>query len=95
MGSWPRKGLVSPMGFFAYNDMISMGGWIHLYRKILDNPIAKRPNYAWLWIVILLEANHVDKNFIWKGEKRTCKMGQFYTSRDALSKKSGVRPGTI
>lgn len=70
-------------------------GWIKLHRQILDNAIARKPMYAWLWTTLLLMANHEDNEFIWNGEKRICKAGQVLTGRDALSLQTGIPSTSI
>lgn len=71
-------------------------GWIAVHRKILENPACtKDSDHAWLWIVMLLKANHDDNFFIWNGKKVTCKRGQFLTSRKSLAKESGIQESKI
>lgn len=77
-------------GLFFMNQ-----GYVSIHRKILDHPIANRPTYSWLWIVLLLSANFQDKKVIWEGKTITCKRGQFITSRKSLSKQTGIPEGTI
>jgi len=70
-------------------------GYIKLHRKILENPISEKPHYAWLWIILLLKANHKTAEFIWNGEKKTIKAGQFITGREKLSQESHISQGTV
>jgi len=70
-------------------------GWIKIHRKILDNAIKTKPDWAWLWVVILLMANHADATIIWNGEKRTIKKGEFITSRQQLANQSGLHPSSV
>lgn len=70
-------------------------GWIKLHRRILDNPISRKPNYSWLWIILLLKANHETTSFIWNNKKQDCKRGQLLTGRKQLSNESGISEGTI
>lgn len=70
-------------------------GWIKLHRRLLDNGIASKPSYAWLWTTLLLLANHEDKSFIWNKKKQICRVGQILTGRLALSKQTGIPSGTI
>lgn len=65
-------------------------GWISIHRKLLDNPIASKPAWAWLWVFLLLKANHEDKEMIWNNEPMMIKRGQLLTGLQALSKESGV-----
>jgi hypothetical protein len=70
-------------------------GWIALHRKLLNNPISRRPNYAWLWVVLLLKANHKDHKFIWNNEQQICKRGQVLTGRKKLCEISGISESSI
>jgi len=72
-----------------------MIGWIKLHRQILDNPIARKPAYAWVWVCLLIMANHEDNEFIWNKKKQVCKRGQVYTGRDKLALVAGVSAGTV
>jgi DnaD/phage-associated family protein len=72
-----------------------MEGWIKLHRKLLDNPIIRKPKYFLVWVVLLLSANHEDTKFIFNGVVQVCKRGQFLTGRKKLSQLTGVRESTI
>ena len=70
-------------------------GWIKLHRKLLDNPISHKPLWGWLWVVLLLKANHEDKEIIWNGKSRVMESGTFITGRKVLSVESGLSETTI
>lgn len=70
-------------------------GWIKLHRKLLENPLKTNPLWAWLWVVLLLKANHKEAQIIWNGSPITIKAGQFITGRKELSKDSGIKESTI
>lgn len=71
-------------------------GWILLHRKIIDNPICKKPVWAWLWTVLLLLASHKEKDdFIWNGKPIKLKKGQFITGRKRLKEITGIAESTI
>jgi len=55
-------------------------GWVKIYRKLLDNPISKKPNYLSIFIYLLLKVNHKDNDIILEGKKTIIKRGQFLTS---------------
>ena len=65
------------------------------YRKILDNPISKKPSWAWLWVVILLKVNHTNSEFIFNGSKECVKRGEFITGRKQLSIDTGISESTV
>ncbi len=70
-------------------------GYIKLHRKLLDNPITKRPAWAWLWVVLLMKANHEDKRMIWNNEDIIIKKGSFITGRKQLSQESHIPKSTV
>lgn len=72
-----------------------MEGWIRLHRKLLDNPISKNPKYSWLWVVLLLLANHEENEFLLGNQLIKVRRGQFITGRKQLSKQSGIKEGTV
>jgi DNA-binding transcriptional regulator YhcF (GntR family) len=70
-------------------------GWVKVYRKLEDNPIARKPCYCHLWVTLLLKAAHQEREFIWNGQKRILKPGELLTGRDELSADSGIAPSTV
>lgn len=70
-------------------------GYVRLHRQMLDNPLSKKPAYAWLWIVLLLLANHKKNKFMWNGEIIIIQEGQIITGRKELSLKTGIPESTI
>ena len=79
------------LGGFIVNN-----GWIKLHRKILKNPICTKPTWAWLWVVLLLLANHEEgDSFIWNGQIMKLNKGQFVTGRKKLKELTGIPESTI
>lgn len=70
-------------------------GYIRLWRKIDENPIALRPAYLSVWLFILRHANHKGKTIIWNNQKTMIKKGSFITSADKIAKGTGVPRGTV
>lgn len=71
-------------------------GWILLHRKILDNPIYRKPAWLCVWITLLLLASHKDKDdLIWNGNPIKLKKGQFITGRKKLKDLTGIAESTI
>lgn len=71
-------------------------GWIKLHRKLLDNPISRKPAWCALWVTLLLLANHDNRNkFIWNGKEIEQKAGEFVTGRKSLSEQTGIPESTI
>ena len=70
-------------------------GWIALHRKALDNAIVKSSKHWHIWTVLLLMAAHKKHSFLWNGKAVEINPGQVYTSRQKLSKKTGVHESSI
>lgn len=69
-----------------------MDGWIKLHRNLMDKAIWKcsTPEQKVVLITIMMMANFADNQWLWKGNKYTCKAGQFITSLKSLSHMAGV-----
>jgi len=70
-------------------------GWIKLHRKLLENPIIKKPVYLSIWIILLLKANHKENKIMWNGNVLKIIEGAFVTSRKELASLSSVPETTI
>ena len=66
-------------------------GYIKLHRSMLDNPISKKSDYAWLWVKLLLKANHKESKFVFNNKIVVLKAGQLLTGRKKLSKETGIK----
>lgn len=68
------------------------GGWLKLYRELIEKPIWKctTPEQKAILITILCMANHEEKEWIWQGKKYKCKPGQFVTSLKNIAERSGT-----
>lgn len=77
--------------------MTAENGWIKLHRKLLDKPIwlQSKPEQKVVLLTLLLLANHESKEWLWCGEKFVAEEGQFITSLESLSQKSGVSTRSV
>lgn len=68
-----------------------MGGWIKLYRDIIENPLwsAKPFSKGQAWIDILLRANHSDNQVLVGNNLEKVKRGTFITSELKLMERWG------
>lgn len=80
---------------FVRMDMHLQNGWVKIHRKILDNPVCSKASWAWLWVVLLLKANHEEKSFFFNGQKITCGKGQLVTGREALAEAASMSPSSV
>ena len=48
-----------------------------------------------LWLHLLCMASHCESEFLWNGELKTIRIGQFITGRKELSKQTGIPETTI
>ena len=62
--------------------MSNKGGWIKLYRELLDKPIwfESTPEQKVILITLLLMANHDGRQWEWQGKQYYAGPGQFVTS---------------
>lgn len=67
------------------------GGWIKLYRQLLEKPIWQEstPEQKVILITLLSMANHEEKEWEWQGEPYKASPGQFVTSLESIKRKCG------
>lgn len=67
------------------------GGWIKLYRVLLDDDlwIDCTPVQKVVMITLLLMANHQERKWIWQGKKFVAGPGQLVTSLESIKQESG------
>ena len=67
-------------------------GWVKLHREILEKAIWKcsTPEQKVVLMTIMMLANHKENQWIWKGEKYSCKPGQLITSLNSIAFHAGV-----
>lgn len=75
--------------------MISSSGWIKIHRKIKNKGYYKKSEYIHLWIHLLLEANHDEKEFLWNGQLIKVRSGQFITGLRSLESETGIKRSTV
>lgn len=68
------------------------GGWVKIYRNLLDKPIwlESSPAQKTILITLLLMANSKPRQWEWHGEPYTTKPGQFVTSLKGIMEKAGL-----
>lgn len=71
------------------------GGWIKVHRSLQEKGWYKKPEAVALWIHLLMEASHNEKEVFWNGRTTILKPGQFITGRKSLSEKTGIAQTTI
>ena len=71
--------------------MSNKGGWIKLYRELLDKPIwfESTPEQKVILVTLLLMANHDGRQWEWQGQQYYAGPGQFVTSLSKIAEKSG------
>ena len=70
-------------------------GWIKIHRKILDKGFFKDSEYFHIWMYLLLNANHKDKEFLWDNKTIIVKRGSFITSRNKIHLETRVNESKI
>lgn len=68
-----------------------MGGWIKLYRQLLEKPIwlESTPEQKVILLTLLSMANHEEKEWEWRGVPYKTKPGQLITSLPNIAEKAG------
>lgn len=61
----------------------------------MDKGYYKKSSAVHLWLHLLLDANHEEKEFLWNGKIIKVKPGQMITGRKALSKETGIHRSSI
>lgn len=70
-------------------------GWIKIHRGLMDKGWFCKPEAVSLWLCLLMEASHSEKEVYWNGRTTILKPGQFITGRKSLSEKTGIAQTTI
>lgn len=71
--------------------MSNKGGWIKLYRELLDKPIwfESTAEQKVILVTLLLMANHDGRQWEWQGQQYYAGPGQFVTSLSKIAEKAG------
>lgn len=68
-----------------------MPGWVKVYRDILNNPIlCKDAEYFSVYMYLVLNANHTQKETLFAKEKTVLKPGQLLTGRKQIADHFGI-----
>lgn len=70
-------------------------GWIKLHRSIIKKAYFKDPDKLALWILLLIKANHFEREEMLGGKKIVCQPGQFTTGRKQLAELVGFSENKI
>lgn len=74
---------------------MSDNGWVKLHRKLLDNPLMRKPAYRAVWIEILLRATHNGADVMFGGQRLRLEPGQFTTGTWVIAEATGVPRATV
>jgi len=83
-----------PKCLFSYQEG-EMEGWIKVYRSMKGGGWYQSSKHVHLWIHLLLQANHKEREVRLGGKDIIIKPGQFITGRKQLSKETGISETTI
>jgi len=70
-------------------------GYIKIWRKMMDNFLFSNSKAFHLWVHILMECNHKQKEFLFNGKKHICDRGEFITGRKKIAQKTGINENTV
>lgn len=91
----PPGGANYEASFIRFLSHFMNRGYIKLWRKIDDNPIAVKPAYLSVFMWLSRKANVEPKRFMWNGKERIVKRGQLITSLVKISDGTGVPRATV
>ena len=75
---------------------MTAGGYIKLYRSILDNPVVfKDSDYFAVWCYLLLMATHNGCDVMFGGERIHLEPGQLTTGRNVIAEKTKVNASKV
>lgn len=60
-------------------------GWIKIYRSLGNKSWFAKGDYLKLWIYLLMQATHKEKEYLWNGKVIMLKPGQFVTGRNRIA----------
>lgn len=72
-----------------------MDGWISVNRRLQNKSWYRDSEYVHVWIHLLFNASHTDKNVWINGNEIIIKRGQLLTSRKVISEKTGVMQSKV
>jgi hypothetical protein len=70
-------------------------GYVKLHRSLLKNPLSKKPDYAWLWCVLIMKANHKETQYVFNNKKYILMPGQLISGRKSLSSETGISQSKV
>jgi len=70
-------------------------GWIKVYRSIKNKGWYKKSEAVHLWVHLLIEATHAEREYLWNGKTIILKAGQFITGRKRLSSETGISENKV
>jgi len=65
-------------------------GWVCMWRKLNDNPIAKKPLICHLFLFVVRTVNHEDMKIIWNKEEMIVERGSMIAGRRSIAEKTGL-----
>ncbi|MFW9851826.1 MAG: hypothetical protein ACFFDS_02700 [Candidatus Thorarchaeota archaeon] len=76
-------------------DLRLKDGWIKIYRSLFNKGFYVKSEYVHLWIHLLMKANHEAREMYCDGRSVIIPRGQLLTSRNSLSKETGIHESKI
>jgi hypothetical protein len=70
-------------------------GYVKIYRSLRDKGYYKKEGYVHLWVHLIMCATYQEKEYVINGEIKHLQPGQFITSRQSLSRDTGIQESKI
>lgn len=70
-------------------------GYVKIYRSLKNKGWYNRSEAVHLWVHLIMEATHKDREYFWNGKTIMLKAGQFVTTRNKLSSETGINRSSV
>lgn len=72
-----------------------MSGWVKIHRSMWEKGWSNKPDYVSLWIHILHQATHTNREYFWNGKTIILSPGQFVTGRLKMAANTGIHESKV
>lgn len=74
---------------------MSNGGWVKVYRSLLEHWVSKDPITLKIWLTLLLKANHKPRKWLYRGHLYELKRGECMISCLEMATELGIHRSTF
>ena len=70
-------------------------GWIKIHRSIMDKGWFNNSEAIHLWLYLILNANHCNREVMWNGEIMILESGKLITGRKKIAEETGIQESKV